>query len=441
MRFKKQLFSLLILVILVWCTGCNKISPSFEITPTVIRAEIHHSTITLPATWTPTPTFTPIPPTPTPAEIEALALLEGGHPRNWKLSFFSPGNNTPVSPVNMPVVNSRTFSVYNLVSSPDGRQLAFLSLGRNYYSLNLSTGKMISSPSLPDNNLDSWKDYEWSIEYPTWSPDGQVLMLPATYSHVDSNKPASNPFDHVIGMIFRWKIGDASLSQATDAVSMTLALNESVSDKAPALSPNGRWLAFIRVINMCIHELCERTNGTVVVMDLQNGTTRLLAQDQAFLYSRGNTLTWSPDSRWIAFLAGKDYPRIGVIYMENGEVRYPAGDLFGLSPVWSPDGQQIAFAVSMVEPEQYNYDGKLGNIGPTDILRVNLDGTNLVNLTNNPGNRGGPIWSLSGQWIAYTEESRQGWIVKVMDSNGKVLDFPENIVLQGGPVWVWLKNK
>ena len=63
---------------------------------------------------------------------------------------------------------------------------------------------------------------------------------------------------------------------------------------------------------------------------------------------------------------------------------HPADDR---DPVWSPDGQNIAFASN----RDGNWDLYLLNIPTGDVSR----------LTNDPAFEAGPTWSPDGQWIAY----------------------------------------
>ena len=66
----------------------------------------------------------------------------------------------------------------------------------------------------------------------------------------------------------------------------------------------------------------------------------------------------------------------------------PANDT---SPVWSPDGQKIAFT------------GERN--GNSDIFLMNPDGSDVVQLTDNPGYDGLFTWSPNGQKIAYLSSS------------------------------------
>ncbi len=74
-----------------------------------------------------------------------------------------------------------------------------------------------------------------------------------------------------------------------------------------------------------------------------------------------------------------------------------SGDYDAGSPTWSPDGTRVAFVANRTE----NPDGNSN----TDIWVVdaaNTDkGVNLIQITTNPGSDSSPVWSPDGEWIAF----------------------------------------
>jgi TolB protein len=78
-------------------------------------------------------------------------------------------------------------------------------------------------------------------------------------------------------------------------------------------------------------------------------------------------------------------------------------------PTWSPNGKKIAF--------RRKIDGE-----PRQIFLMNADGSNQINLTNNPSKDGGPTWSPDGKKIAFNSnrDIPRGWPyhLHVMDADG-----------------------
>lgn len=68
-------------------------------------------------------------------------------------------------------------------------------------------------------------------------------------------------------------------------------------------------------------------------------------------------------------------------------------------PVWSPDGQRLAF----VAPG--GLDGRGDDLG-LDIWVMDWNGGTPVNITLREGNDTTPAWSPDGQWIAFTSDAR-----------------------------------
>lgn len=74
-------------------------------------------------------------------------------------------------------------------------------------------------------------------------------------------------------------------------------------------------------------------------------------------------------------------------------------------PMWSPDGQKIAFSSD--------------RDGDSEIYIINKDGTNLIQLTQNKAYDGRPSWSPDGTKIVF-ETDRDGgdWDIDIMDADG-----------------------
>ncbi len=94
-------------------------------------------------------------------------------------------------------------------------------------------------------------------------------------------------------------------------------------------------------------------------------------------------------SNLIAFTSEKSGdPEIYTMYADGSNVinltNNPANDT---SPAWSPDGTRIAFTSDRV--------------GDTDIYIMNTDGSNVSRLTDSPGFDGSFSWSPDGQKIIY----------------------------------------
>ncbi len=69
------------------------------------------------------------------------------------------------------------------------------------------------------------------------------------------------------------------------------------------------------------------------------------------------------------------------------------------SPTASPDGKTLAFTVTSIDLD--------ANRGRSDLWTVNVDGSNLRQLTTHPENDSSPLWSPDGKWI-YFLSSRSG---------------------------------
>jgi Tol biopolymer transport system component/tRNA A-37 threonylcarbamoyl transferase component Bud32 len=153
------------------------------------------------------------------------------------------------------------------------------------------------------------------LEYdPALSPDGNQIAFAW-------DGPNHDNFDIYVRLVE----GGAALRLTTD----------SLPDRAPAWSPDGRHLAFLR-------------GNSIYLIPALGGVERRLLQ-----FARGSlpvsSLSWSPDGRFLAFSATEDAgaPSIWIASTDSGERRRastpPPGTLSDTSPAFSPDGRTLAF--------------------------------------------------------------------------------------------------
>ena len=112
---------------------------------------------------------------------------------------------------------------------------------------------------------------------------------------------------------------------------------------------------------------------------------------------------WSPDGQKIAFESLRDGPTDIYLMDADGtnETRLADSSAMRRAPAWSPDGEKIAFLRSPTESS--------GNAA--DVYVIDEDGTNERRLTqtgSDPEARtslGGPVWSPDGEKIAFSSSA------------------------------------
>jgi TolB protein len=119
------------------------------------------------------------------------------------------------------------------------------------------------------------------------------------------------------------------------------------------------------------------------------------ANEQRITVSRGLNLnpSWSPDANAIAYSSSNSRTGADIVVSRiyEGLLQRPAKGIGNnYLPSFSPDGKRVAFASTR--------DGNM------EIYIVNVDGSALRRLTNNPADDLTPTWSPSGDQIAFVSD-------------------------------------
>lgn len=214
-------------------------------------------------------------------------------------------------------------------------------------------------------------------------------------------------------------------------------------DNSPVWSSDGRWIVF---------NSAGTVGGNLSVLNTLTGEVHplnLITQEVRRAYS------WSPDSARLAFSEfGSDgYVGLSILDFASGEVvrRLPDERARDLVPVWSPDGEWIAFMsdagfgyhVYVVNPDETSSSRQLTDESGYDLsLHWSPDGSKLLlvsargeddfelsllnpetgemrGLTDNAALDERPTWSPDGQWIAFTSNRDGGDVnIYVMNADG-----------------------
>ena len=135
---------------------------------------------------------------------------------------------------------------------------------------------------------------------------------------------------------------------------------------------------------------------------------------------------WSPDGEKIAFASGRDLGSYEIYVMNadgSNPTRLTNDTTADDTPAWSPDGSSIAFSTSR------------DNVA-NEIYVMDADGGNPTRLTNNTALDTAPAWSPDGTKIAFRSERDGNYEIYVMDADGEnETNLTDNDVYDNGPSW------
>jgi Tol biopolymer transport system component len=212
---------------------------------------------------------------------------------------------------------------------------------------------------------------------PRWSPDGARIAF-------TSNRNGDYE-------IYVMDAGGGHVVQLT---------HDAGFDSGPAWSPDGSEIVFT--------SNRSGTGAGLYVMNADGTDVRPLVTVETWFTCCAD---WSPDGSTIAFVVA---PFVEVFFanVATGGISFVDFLGFEYGPSWSPDGSQIAFytTLSNGDPEAVDPD--------YDIFVMNPDGTGLHDLTDTPWIENSPVWSPDGEFIAFAGNEDGDFELYAMNANG-----------------------
>ena len=160
----------------------------------------------------------------------------------------------------------------------------------------------------------------------------------------------------------------------------------------PAISPDGRWIAFLSSRGLLSIDLyvADATTGQIV-RKLTSTATDPHTSSIEFIYSAG---TWDSQSRRLAIATvASGRPALAIYDATSGrkerELQVRGVDQI-LNPTWAPDGHAIAFSGL--------------NQGLSDLYLYDLGASTLQRLTNDAYAEVHPAWSPDSRTIAFATD-------------------------------------
>lgn len=297
-------------------------TPTPSSTPTALQTATPTLTDTALPSATPQPAKTPEPnPTKKPTEASAELDRYRVYFSNFTGTTMADNDNAVSYSVwSMRGDGQESVALFSEAQQPalsiDGTKLAYVHLGSGVLIYDLATGE---SRHVINHS---------SAVSPSFSPDGHRL----SYAEYTVAK--------------WWQVFSANSQVHTS----------NIDGSGDALALVGRRPAWSPADNLIVYEACQGTTCGLLILNANNGGTRLLVGDSAGKAS------------------------------------------------WSPDGQKITYSTD--------------SDGDSEIWSINLDGTSARRLTDNNSTDAMSAWTPDGQHIYFLSDRKDGWGIWIMNPDG-----------------------
>jgi Tol biopolymer transport system component len=221
------------------------------------------------------------------------------------------------------------------------------------------------------------------VQVATAAPDGsdfQLLTHGAHISECASWSPDGNRFVYDYAADpeapgFSTALYTMNAHDGSQALPL-LAPGDGGFDVEPRWQPTGKLITFVR-----IRKCCSGIQQEAVFRVRADGTHPMQLTPYGMAAEHP---TWSPDGRWIVFNDGSSsagtHETIWIMRADGADrhVLYQGTrHTGGVKPQISPDGTRVLFMC-------VRYGTAFGNVVSEDICTMNMDGTDVVNITNTP---------------------------------------------------------
>jgi Tol biopolymer transport system component len=197
--------------------------------------------------------------------------------------------------------------------------------------------------------------------------------------------PDGKGFAYISDSMGSWALVRSLAGSPSAAVSIVAGSNVVTSPASPAVSPDGKRIAFSVKVRDAWTVAVVHTDGTQLTM-----------------MGPGWDPQWSPDGKRIVFI--RDVNNVHQMFTVDASTGADLTQLSGPSgassgnPAYSPDGSYIVFASTA------NGDASQ----PTNLFAIKPDGTGLTQLTQTQGECLYPFWSKTGQLFFSADPTKSG---------------------------------